>query len=121
MVKEVYDVSQTLTPAQIATALYFRDQPGFQAAHITFLFSARLCILKTLNWIFMHWHMLKQELLVAESMINCWKIKYEVLLDRPIRYIREVLGHTGWNPVFTTPAILIFLQDIHKMVAHLLL
>lgn len=31
MVKEVYDISVTLTPEQIATALYYRDNPGYQA------------------------------------------------------------------------------------------
>jgi hypothetical protein len=28
----------------------------------------------------------------AEAMINCWKIKYTVLQDRPTRFIRDVLG-----------------------------
>lgn len=39
----------------------------------------------------------------AEAMINCWKIKYTVLQDRPTRYIRDVLGHTTWNPLISMP------------------
>ncbi|HEU4858324.1 MAG TPA: hypothetical protein VFT15_00745, partial [Chitinophagaceae bacterium] len=33
MVKEVYDISQTLTPDQIALALFYRDNPGFGDGH----------------------------------------------------------------------------------------
>ena len=33
MVKEVYDVSQTLTPEQTAIGLYYRDNPGFRVWH----------------------------------------------------------------------------------------
>ena len=103
MVKEVYDVSQTLTPAQTATALYFRDQPGFQAGtHYVSIFSQVMHV-ENPQLDFYALAYVKAGIALAESMINCWKIKYEVLLDRPIRYIREVLGHTGWNPVFTTP------------------
>ena len=40
----------------------------------------------------------------AEAMINCWQIKYSVLLDRPTRYIRNVLGHTTWSPLLAVPA-----------------
>ena len=38
-----------------------------------------------------------------ESMINCWKIKFQTLVDRPIRYIRTVLNKPTWNPLFGTP------------------
>jgi hypothetical protein len=33
MVKEVYDISQSLAPAQTATALYYRDNPGYGGGH----------------------------------------------------------------------------------------
>ena len=33
MVKEVYDISQTLTPEQRAIGLYYRDNPGFGGGH----------------------------------------------------------------------------------------
>lgn len=45
----------------------------------------------------------KTAIALAESQIGCWKIKYDLLVERPIRYIRNVLGHTGWNPVLPTP------------------
>ena len=103
MVKEVYDISQTLTPAQKATAEYYRDQPGFQAgtAYVS-MFQQVMNVEKPQLDFYALAHA-KVGIALYESMINCWKIKYETFVDRPIRYIRNVLGHTTWNPVFTTP------------------
>lgn len=103
MVKEVYDVSQTLTPAQTATALYYRDQPGFQAgtAYVS-MFGQVMNMENPPLDIYALTHV-KAGIALYESMISCWKIKYEVLLDRPIRYIRNVLGHATWSPLFGTP------------------
>ena len=103
MVKEVYDVSQTLTPAQTATALYFRDQPGFQAGTAYVSMFQQVMNVENPQLDFYALAHAKVGLALYESMISCWKIKYEALVDRPIRYIRNVLGHTTWNPVFTTP------------------
>jgi len=103
MVKEVYDISQILTPAQKATAEYYRDQPGFQAgtAYVS-MFQQVMNVEKPQLDFYALAHA-KVGIALYESMINCWKIKYETFVDRPIRYIRNVLGHTTWNPVFTTP------------------
>jgi hypothetical protein len=103
MVKEVYDISQTLTAAQIATALYFRDNPGFQAGtHYQSVFSQVMHA----EYPQLDFYALAQAqtgIALAESQIGCWKIKYDLLVERPIRYIRNVLGHTSWNPVLATP------------------
>ncbi|HKC36119.1 MAG TPA: vanadium-dependent haloperoxidase, partial [Chitinophagaceae bacterium] len=103
MVKEVYDVSQTLTPAQTATALYYRDQPGFQAGTAYVSMFGQIMNAEKPQLDFYALAHAKTGIALYESMIGCWKIKYEVLLDRPIRYIRNVLGHPTWNPVFNTP------------------
>jgi hypothetical protein len=103
MVKEVYDISQTLTPEQIATALYYRDSPGFQAGTTYISIFSQVMHVENPQLDFYALAHAKTGIALAESMINCWKIKYQILLDRPIRYIREVLGHTTWNPVFGTP------------------
>ena len=103
MVKEVYDVSQTLTPAQTATALYYRDQPGFQAGTAYVSMFGQIMNVENPQLDFYALANAETGIALYESMIGCWKIKYEVLLDRPIRYIRNVLGHTTWNPVFSTP------------------
>lgn len=103
MAKEVYDISQTLTSAQIATALYFRDNPGFQAGtHYQSVFS-QVMHAENPQLDFYALAQAQAGIALAESQIGCWKTKYELLVERPIRYIRNVLGHATWNPVLATP------------------
>ena len=103
MVKEVYDISQTLTPAQTATALYFRDNPGFQAGtHYQSAFS-QVMHKENPQLDFYALAQAQTGIALAESQIGCWKVKYDLLVERPIRYIRNVMGYTSWNPVLATP------------------
>ena len=103
MVKEVYDISTTLTPDQIATALYFRDNPGFQAGtHYQSIFS-QVMHAENPQLDFYAVAEAKMGIALAESQIGCWKMKYDLLVERPIRYIRNVLGHSSWSPVLPTP------------------
>jgi len=103
MVKEVYDISKTLTPQQIATALYFRDNPGFQAGtHYISIFN-QVMQQENPQLDFYAVAHAKTGISIAESQIGCWKMKYEMLVDRPVRYIRQVMGHTTWSPVLPTP------------------
>ena len=102
MVKEVYDISQTLTPAQQATAFYFHDDPGFQAGtHYQSIFS-QVMNNEEPSLDFYAIAQAKTGIALAESQIGCWIIKYQLLVERPIRYIRDVLGHTTWNPLIPT-------------------
>jgi hypothetical protein len=103
MVKEVYDISQTLTTAQRETALYFRDNPGFQAGtHYLSIFGQLMAKENpTLDYYAMAQAL--TGIALSDANIGCWKIKYALTVDRPIKYIREVLGHPGWNPVISTP------------------
>lgn len=103
MVKEVYDISQSLTPEQKATAFYFRDNPGLPAGtHYNSIFTE---ILRAENPKLDLYAvaMAKTGIALAEAQIACWKVKYDLLVDRPIRYIREVMGHTTWSPLLSTP------------------
>lgn len=97
MVKEVYDISQVLTPEQKATANYFLDDPGFKSGtHYLSIFDEIMNNEKP-QLDFYAIAQAKTGISMAEAMINCWKIKYTVLLDRPTRYIRNVLGHASWT------------------------
>src|SRR6185436_11904271 len=88
MVKEVYDVSLTLTPEQIATAVYYRDNPGYpQATNYLSTFSQVMHVENPQLDFYALAHA-KLGIAFAEAMINCWKIKYSVLQERPTRYIR---------------------------------
>ena len=104
MVKEVYDVSQTLTPDQTATAIYYRDNPGYQGGGGPYL--AILSQLLQIENPHLDWAAIsyaKFGIAGADAWVGCWQIKYQYNVQRPIKYIREVLGHPDWNPLFPTP------------------
>ena len=102
MVKEVYDASQTLTPEQTALALFYRDNPGFGGGHY-------LSILKQIlqqaqpQLDASAVAFAKSCIAIFDAGIGCWRIKFQYNQERPIRYIREVLGHPTWSPLFPTP------------------
>ncbi|HEX6848127.1 MAG TPA: vanadium-dependent haloperoxidase [Chitinophagaceae bacterium] len=102
MVKEVYDISQALTPDQIALALFYRDYPGFGDGHY-FSILKQLLEKKPHTLDFTAMVCAKTGIGCVDAGIGCWKIKFKYNQERPVRYIREVLGHKEWNPLFDTP------------------
>ena len=102
MVKEVYDISQTLTPEQTAIAVYYRDNPGFGGGHYLSIFKQVIEKEKP-QLDFTAIAFAKVGIGIIDAGIGCWKAKYTYNLERPITYIRNVLGHSTWNPLFITP------------------
>lgn len=104
MAKHVYDASQTITPEQTAMALYWRDVPGVTTP------GHYLSILKQVLEIEMSsldkaaFACAFDAITVFDASISCWQTKYHYNLVRPITYIRNVLGHTTWTSLITTPA-----------------
>lgn len=102
MVKEVYDISQTLTADQTALALFYRDYPGFGDGHY-------LSILKQIleqekpKLDFTAIVLAKAGIACVDAGIGCWRTKFQYNQQRPIKYVREVLGHPEWNALFDTP------------------
>jgi len=106
MVKEVYDVSQTLTDAQKALATFWDDAPN--GKYVT---------------AFGHWfNILKQVLnkgnvglmkaadaymrlgiTMNDATISVWKTKYTYHQIRPVTFIRKHMGLGGWNSYIGTP------------------
>ncbi len=102
MVKEVYDISQTLIPEQTATALYYRDNPGFGGGH--YLSILRQVLQQEQPQLdFTAIAFAKASIAIIEAGIGCWKAKYTYNLERPITYIRNILGYNTWNALFGTP------------------
>ena len=103
-VKEVYDVSQTLTPDQIASGLFWRDNPGyFGPGH--FLSITKQVLQKAgaaLDAAAIAYA--KVGIALVDGLIGSLKSKYQYTTERPITYIRGVLGHAPWNSLFNTPA-----------------
>jgi hypothetical protein len=103
MVKEVYDVSQTLTPEQTAIGLYYRDNPGFvSGTHYIYMFH-QIMRDEDPQLDFYALAYAKYSVCYYESFRGCWTTKYTYNVERPIRYIREVLNHPTWSPLFNTP------------------
>lgn len=104
MVKQVYDISLTLTDDQKNSAVFWRDVPGVSSPG--------------------HWLSILQQVIrqtntkldkaivayalsgaaVNDALISCWKAKYQYNLLRPITYIRETMGQSAWNTYIGTPA-----------------
>ena len=102
MVKEVYDISQMLTPEQTALALFYRDNPGYGGGHyISILRQVLQQEQPQLDFTAMAFA--KATIAIVDAGIGCFKIKYQYNQQRPITYIRGVLGHTLWNSLFPAP------------------
>ena len=102
MVKEVYDISQTLTADQTALALFYRDNPGFGDGH--YLSIVKQVLKKENSKLdFTAMVLAKTGIACVDAGIGCWKTKFKYNQQRPIKYIREVLGHPEWNTLFDTP------------------
>jgi hypothetical protein len=102
MLKDVYDISQTLTPAQIATAVYYRDSPGFGGGHYLSIFN-QILVKENPRLDYSAYAFAKVSIAIIDAGIGCWKTKYQYNQMRPIKYLQEVLGHSTWTPVFATP------------------
>ena len=104
MVKQVYDVSLTLTDEQKAMALFWRDVPGATTPG---------------HWLSIVQQVVRQTASSLEraalayavvggagydALISCWQTKYHYNLLRPVTYIRDVLGFSSWTSFITTPA-----------------
>ncbi len=103
MVKDVYDKSQALTPAQTAMALYHRDAPGYPGGgHFVAILAQVLVkagsMLDAAALVYA-----KTGIASFDATTICFVNKYTYNLVRPINYIRNVMGYTTWNALFNTP------------------
>ncbi|WP_172644622.1 vanadium-dependent haloperoxidase [Flavihumibacter sp. ZG627] len=103
MVKEVYDISQSLTEEQTAIGWYYADVPGYVGGSHYIAILMQLLDLDGSALDKAALAYAKSGIASADAQVGCWHAKYQYNVERPIRYIREVLGHTGWNPLFNTP------------------
>jgi hypothetical protein len=101
-VKEVYDVSLALTPDQTATAVYYRDNPGYGGAHYLSMLK-QILQQENRKLDFSAYAYAKASIAIVDAAIGCFKIKYQYNQERPITFIRNILGHTAWNGAIVTP------------------
>ena len=103
MVKDVYDKSQTLTPAQTAMAIYHRDAPGYPGGgHFVAILAQVLTQAETTLDVAALAYA-KTGISSYDATTICFVNKYNYNLVRPINYIRNVMLHGSWNALFNTP------------------
>ena len=106
MVKEVYDVSLSLTDEQKIIANFWDDLPnGKYISAFGHWFNILKQILQKENTPLMKGAdaYLRLGITMNESTISCWKSKYTFHQLRPITYIRKYIN-AGWNSFIGTPA-----------------
>lgn len=106
MVKEVYDISQTLTNEQKAIANFWDDAPnGSNVTAFGHWFSILKQVLEKDNTSLMKAAdaYMRLGITMNESTISCWKSKYTYNQLRPVTYIRKYMGYSDWNSIISTP------------------
>jgi hypothetical protein len=103
MFKDVYDKSLTLTADQTATAIYYRDAPGYPGGgHFVSILSQLLTTVQpALDFAALLYA--KVGIGQYDASVICFRNKYHYNQIRPITYIRNEMGHPGWSPLIPTP------------------
>src|SRR4030095_8886863 len=88
---------------QVAKALYYRDGPGYPGGgHFVALLPQVLTQARASLDIAAVAYA-KAGMGLLDAVTGLWKVKYTYNVERPITYIRTVLGHPDWNALFNTP------------------
>ncbi len=103
MVKEVYDISQHLTPEQTAAAIYHRDAPGYPGGGHFVSILAQVITQAQSKLDIAALAYAKVGIASYDATTICFVKKYTYNLVRPITYIRNVMGYATWSAVFNTP------------------
>ena len=94
MVKDVYDKSQALTPAESAMAFYHRDAPGYPGGgHFVAILSQVLVKAGSMLDVAALAYA-KTGIASFDATTICFVNKYTYNLERPINYIRDEMGYS---------------------------
>ncbi|MBC7827359.1 MAG: vanadium-dependent haloperoxidase, partial [Chitinophagaceae bacterium] len=105
MVREVYDVSKSLTTDQRNIGFYWNDvgvgrgytPPGHEISVVNQLITQEKISLGLASQAYA-----KAGMAQWDSQIMCWRAKYKNNLMRPVTYIQKVI-EPGWLPLIPTP------------------
>jgi hypothetical protein len=105
MMKDVYDASLTITDEQKAVAIFYGGKPGTQGYGGAGYLSSIKAVLVQENpkLDFTAYAFAKASIAMNDAGIACYKLKYQYNQQRPVTYIREVLGDTLWTSFIPTP------------------
>ncbi|MEO6634259.1 MAG: vanadium-dependent haloperoxidase [Devosia sp.] len=101
---EVYETVKNATPAQIAIARFWSDDPMLSMTPPGHWISIALQVTERANLgIEDSVDLLaRMGIAMSDAFVGCWKAKYQYNLVRPITYIRKNLD-PKWEPVLNTP------------------
>ena len=105
MMKEVYDASLSLTDEQKAVAIFWGGKPGVQGYGGGGYLSSIKTVLMQENpkLDFTAYVFAKASIAMNDAGVGVYKFKYQHNQQRPVTYIREVLGDTLWTSFSPTP------------------
>lgn len=105
--KEVYNISLTLTADSIRLVNNWRDIVGTnfnQPAH-TLKLTTGIIKKENVNLEDASVLFAKQTFAAYDAIVAASKAKFYFSLQRPITYIRNVMGFSNWNAVYSTPQL----------------
>ena len=102
MVKEVYDISLTLTPAQKAMADYYKDNPGYGAGGTYVAAFLQSLMIKQFGLDMAAVAYAKVGLAMHDANVIMLTNKYVFNLIRPVTYIKAYID-PAWNTYIPTP------------------
>jgi len=103
MVKDVYDKSLVLTDDQKASAIYYRDAPGYPGggAFVAILSQVLAKAQPSLDVAALAYA--KVGISQHDATIILFTDKYKYNVVRPVTYIQNVMGYTTWATFIPTP------------------
>jgi hypothetical protein len=105
MMKEVYDASLTLTDDQKAVAIFYGGKAGTPGYGGGGYLSAlkQVLVQENRKLDFTAYAYAKACIAMNDAGIGCFKIKYQYNQQRPVTFIRDVLGDATWTSFIVTP------------------
>lgn len=105
MMKEVYDASKTLTDDQKAVAVFYAGLPGKPnyggGGYLSTL--KQVLVQENPKLDFTAYAFAKVSIAMIDAGIGVYKLKYQYNQQRPVTFIRDVLGDATWSSFVVTP------------------
>jgi hypothetical protein len=105
MMKEVYDASLTLTDDQKAVAIFYGGKPGSPSygggGYLSTL--KQVLVQENPKLDFTAYAFAKTCIAMYDAGIGCFKVKYQYNQQRPVTFVRDVLGDASWTSFIVTP------------------
>lgn len=104
MVKQVYDYSNKISPAQKEIAIYWKDiNPGVTAPGHWLNILRQLMISENTSLEKSAFAYALTGIALNDTWISSWKTRYTYNLLRPVTYVQTVMGQKDWVPAIPTP------------------